>query len=50
MLSEIQKSVIVKALRIRQKNGENLEEIINDYDRLTLEEKEKILDRVKQCC
>ena len=48
MLSNIQKNIIIRALRIRQRNGENPEEAIKDYYRLSSEEQIEVLHEVKQ--
>lgn len=41
MLSKTQKNIIIRALRIRQQSGENPEEAIKDYCRLSPEENPK---------
>lgn len=43
MLSNIQKNIIIRALRIRQQNGEDLAEAVKDYTRLTAEEQTEVL-------
>ena len=43
MLSSIQKSIIIKAVKIRMDRGENLQEILESYNRLTEEEKAEIV-------
>ena len=35
MLSNIQKNIIIRALRIRKQNGEDPVEAVKDYTRLT---------------
>ena len=47
MLSNIQKNIIIKAARIRMERGEELEEILSSYPRLTAAEKAEILDRLR---
>lgn len=47
MLSTVQMAIIIKALNIRIKNGEDASEAIVDYNRLTIEEKKKVLNEVK---
>lgn len=47
MLSETQKNIIIRALRIRQQGGENPEEAIKDYCRLSPEEKSEILHIIR---
>lgn len=42
MLSNIQKSIIIRAVQIRMRNGEDTEEILNSYTKLTDEEREEI--------
>ncbi len=43
MLSNIQKNILVRALRIRQKSGENPAEAIKSYVKLTDQEQEEVL-------
>ena len=38
MLSNIQKNIIIRALRIRKQNGEDPVEAVKDYTRLTAQE------------
>ena len=47
MLSNIQKSIIIRALRIRQQNGEDLAEAIKDYTRLTETEQAEVLEALE---
>lgn len=47
MLSKTQKNIIIRALRIRQQSGENPEEAIKDYCRLSPKEKSEILHKVR---
>ena len=47
MLSNIQKNIIIRALRIRQQNGEAPTEAVKDYTRLTAEEQAEVLEEVK---
>lgn len=42
MLSNIQKNIIIRAVRIRQEAGERLEEILNSYPKLEPEDREEI--------
>lgn len=43
MLGNIQKSIILRALKIRMDQGENPKEILESYAKLTEEEKKEIL-------
>lgn len=43
MLSSIQKSIIIKAVKIRIDRGEDAQEILESYSRLTDEEKTEIM-------
>ena len=43
MLSSILKSIIIKAVKIRMDRGEDLQEILESYSRLTEEEKAEII-------
>lgn len=43
MLSNIQKSIIIKAVKIRIDRGEDVQEILESYNRLTDEEKDEIM-------
>lgn len=43
MLSNVQKSIIIRALRIRMQNGEDPAEAVKDYNRLTAEEQAEVL-------
>lgn len=47
MLSNIQKNIIIKAVRIRMSSGEKLEEILESYPRLTEEDKTEILAEIQ---
>lgn len=47
MLSNIQKNIIIKAVRIRMSSGEKLEEILESYPRLTEKEKAEILAEIQ---
>lgn len=42
MLSNIQKSIIIKAVRIRVKNGEDLDTVLKSYKKLTDDDRESI--------
>jgi hypothetical protein len=48
MLSNIQKNIIVRALRIRQEAGEKPEEILTGYTKLSEKEKAEILELIEQ--
>ena len=43
MLSNIQKNIIIRALRIRKQNGEDPEVAVKDYTRLTAQEQAEVL-------
>lgn len=47
MLSRPQRNIIIRALRIRQQNGEDPEVAIKDYDRLSPKEKTEILQKIR---
>ena len=47
MLSEIQKSVLIRALRLRMKSGEMPEDILAGYKNLNEKEKTEILKELK---
>lgn len=49
MLSDIQKNIILRAVRIRERMGENPEEVLKGYTRLTDEEREDILKEIGDC-
>lgn len=42
MLSNIQKNIIIRAVRIRQEAGERLEEILDSYPKLEPEDRKEI--------
>lgn len=46
MLSNIQKNIIVRALQIRGKNGENPAKAIKDYTKITDCERDEILKSI----
>ena len=46
MIGTVQKNIIIRALNIRRKNGENPEEILEAYKNLT-EEKIKIREAIQ---
>lgn len=46
MLSSIQKSIIIKAVKIRIEQGEEAERILESYSRLTEGERKEILELV----
>ena len=47
MLSNIQKNIIIKAARIRMDRGENVEEILESYPRLTDADKAEIMEEIR---
>lgn len=47
MLSDIQKNIILRAVRIRKGMGEDPEEVLKGYTRLTDEEREAILEETR---
>ena len=47
MLSNIQKNIIIRALRIRKQNGEDPVAAVKDYTRLTAQERAEALEEVK---
>lgn len=47
MISNIQRNIIIRALRIRQEAGEQPADILEGYRNLTEEEKAEILAAVK---
>lgn len=49
MLSDIQKNIILRAVRIREGMGEDPEEVLKGYTRLTDEEREDILKEIGDC-
>lgn len=46
MLNAMEKTIIIKALCIRQERGENPEEVLGTYHNLSVEEKSQILEEV----
>ena len=48
MLSSIQKTIMIKAIRIRVSKGENIDEVLNSYVKLTAEDKKEIKETLKQ--
>lgn len=48
MLSNIQKNIITRAAHIRMQKGEELEEILASYTKLTEEDKEEIIGMIPQ--
>lgn len=46
MIGNIQRNIIVRAVRIRKEQGENPEEVLAGYTRLTEEEKEEIMAEI----
>ena len=48
MLSNTQKNIIVRALRIRQEDGEKPEEILKGYTKLSEKERAEILKEVSE--
>lgn len=49
MLSKIQKTIIIKAVKIRLEKGERLEEIMQSYPKLTAEEQAEIREELGAC-
>lgn len=49
MLSDIQKNIILRAVKIREGMGEDPEEVLKGYTRLTDEEREDILKEIGDC-
>lgn len=47
MLSNMQKMVILKAVKLRMKRGENKEDILNSYKNLTEKDKADIMDSLE---
>lgn len=47
MLNKIRLQVMVSAVQIRMKNGEELEDILKSYNNLTEEDKDAIREKVK---
>ena len=39
---------MIKAIRIRISNGENIDEVLNSYAKLTAEDKKEIKETLKQ--
>lgn len=48
MLSSIQKTIMLKAIRIRMSKGETIDEVLNSYTKLTDEDKKEIKETLKQ--
>ena len=48
MIGNIQKSIIIRAMRIRKEAGEDPEKILKGYKNLTEEERKEILRVVEQ--
>ena len=48
MLSNIQRNIIIRALQIRKNQGEEPADILEDYRNLTEDEKEEILETLKE--
>ena len=46
MLSQIKKSIMIKAVQYRLESGEELEEIMNSYTKLTEDDKKEIISEV----
>lgn len=46
MLSNIQKNIIIRAVRIRVENEEDISAVMDSYPKLTEEEREEILKTV----
>ena len=47
MLSNIQKNIIIRALRIRKQNGEDPVEAVKDYTKLTVAEQAEVLEEAE---
>ena len=47
MLSNIQKNIIIRALRIRKQNGEDPAVAVKDYTKLTMAEQAEVLEEVE---
>lgn len=43
MLSNIQKNIVIRAVRIRMEKGEEPKEILKSYSRLTDDEREEVM-------
>lgn len=48
MLSNIQHTIIIQALRIRKASGKNPKEILSGYKNLTEDEKKGILEEIEK--
>ncbi|CCY00679.1 putative uncharacterized protein [Enterocloster bolteae CAG:59] len=48
MLSNIQRNIIIRALQIRMNQGEEPADILEGYRNLTEDEKEEILETLKE--
>ncbi len=48
MLSNIQRNIIIRALQIRKNQGEEPADILEGYRNLTEDEKEEILETLKE--
>ena len=48
MLSNIQKNIIIRALRIHKQSGEDPAEAVKDYTRLTAVERAEVLAAIKK--
>lgn len=48
MLSNIQRNIIIRALQIRKEQGEKPADILEGYRNLTEDEKEEILETLKE--
>lgn len=46
MISKLQKDIVVKAIKIRLKNGEDIEAIMSSYIRLTQDERDEIATEI----
>ena len=47
MISQITRNIIIRALEIRKRNGEDPEKVLKGYKNLTEEEKKDILSEVE---
>lgn len=47
-MSGFMEDIMIRAIRIRMDAGEGLEDILDDYPRLTSTERRKILEKLKE--
>ena len=48
MLSNLKVKMFVKAIKIKMQRGEDLEEILNQYTKLSKEEKKQLREEIKK--